>query len=244
VTSRDYGAVLAAYDDEISTLSGIAAASGATPSPALERFRGERDALVKERDAALAPALAIWNSGVYETPFLETFLSNYPEVAEAPDVHLKLGEAYARLDRQADAVDQFLRAWSGSPESAAARTAQRGLQSVAPALDELSALAELALQERDPQLQKLAAERLEKKASTYADIADGAEYVKRFPDGPHVQTVATRLNLLADNLYGEVVLYQSIGDQLKAMDRIQRILTHAPASPAAGKLLEKIVLPS
>jgi hypothetical protein len=191
----------------------------------------------------MAPAIAVWQSGVYETPFLETFLWNFPESAEAPAVHLALGEAYARLERQADAVDQFLQAWNGAPESEAGRTAQRGLKSVAPALNELSALAELTAQERDPELKKVAEERLAQQASTYTDLADGAAYLKRFPEGPHAEAVAKRLNLLADNLYGEVVLYQSIGDQLKAMERIQRILTHAPASPAAGKLLEKIVLP-
>ncbi len=49
--------------------------------------------------------------------------------------------------------------------------------------------------------------------------------------------------MLAENLYGEVVLYQSVGDHLKAIDRIQQILTHAPASPAAQKLLDRVVLP-
>ena len=133
-------------------------------------------------------------------------------------------------------------AWNGAPESPAGQSAQRGLKSVAPALKELSALAELAVQETDPELKKVAGERLERQASSYSDIADGAEYLKRFPEGPYVDAVAARLNVLAENLYGEVVLYQSVGDQMKAMDRIQRILTHAPASPAAGKLLEKVVL--
>ncbi len=50
--------------------------------------------------------------------------------------------------------------------------------------------------------------------------------------------------MLAENLYGEVVLYQSIGDHVKAIDRIQKILTNAPASPAAMKLLDRMVLPA
>ena len=239
VPSRDYGRVLAAYDDEIAALTEVS-----PESAALGVFRNERDALVRERDAAYTESRAIWESGVYETPFLETFLSNFPEVAEAPAVHLALGEAYSRLDRQADAVGEFLMAWNGAPESPAGRSAQRGLKSVAPALKELSALAELATQETDPELKKVAGERLERQASTYTDLADGADYLKRFPEGPHVDAVAARLNVLAESLYGEVLLYQSVGDQMKAMERIQRILTHAPASPAAGKLLEKVVLPS
>jgi Zn-dependent protease with chaperone function len=237
-TSRDYGAAIEAYDREIEELTGIS-----PQSTALQRFRDERAVLARERDALLAPSLAVWKSGIYETPFLETYLSNFPDSPDAPDVHLALGESYSRLTRQADAVEQFLAAWNRAPQSAAAETAQRGLKSVAPALDELSAIAELAQQDRDPELRKMAEERLAALAGSYTDIADGAAYLKRFPEGPHVQAIATRLNILADNLYGEVVLYQSVGDQLKAMDRIQRILTHAPASPAAGKLLEKVVLP-
>ena len=48
--------------------------------------------------------------------------------------------------------------------------------------------------------------------------------------------------MLADNLYAEVVLYQGMGDAVKAMDRINKILTHAPLSPAAEKLRERAVL--
>ena len=54
--------------------------------------------------------------------------------------------------------------------------------------------------------------------------------------------VIERLNILADNLYGEVVLYQSVGDSVKAMERINKILTHAPLSPAAEKLRDRAVL--
>ena len=49
-------------------------------------------------------------------------------------------------------------------------------------------------------------------------------------------------NVLADNLYAEVILYQGMGDAVKAIDRINKILTHAPLSPAAEKLREKAVL--
>ncbi len=51
-----------------------------------------------------------------------------------------------------------------------------------------------------------------------------------------------RLNVLADNLYGEVVLYQGVGDAVKAMERINKILTDAPLSPAAGPLRDRAVL--
>ena len=59
-----------------------------------------------------------------------------------------------------------------------------------------------------------------------------------------VAAVMDRLNALADNLYGEVVLYQSVGDDVKAIERINKILTHAPLSPAAAKLRDRAQIPT
>ena len=237
--ARDYGRVLAVYDEEIDTLFGL------TPeSPALGVLRAERQALRQQRDELQPAALEIWKSGVYGTPFLEVFLSNYPDATEAPAVHLALGEAYARTARQAEAVDQFLHAWKADPEGPSGEAARRGLRNLAPALDQLSALAELAEQEQDADLRRLAEERLSRQAASYSDLADGAAYIAKYPTGTYVEAVTIRLNALAEGLFGELLLYQSVGDQMKAMDRIQRILTHAPLSPAASRLMAKVALPA
>jgi len=53
--------------------------------------------------------------------------------------------------------------------------------------------------------------------------------------------VTERLNALAEKLYNEVVLYRAVGDDMQALDRIQKILTHAPLSPAAQQLREQAV---
>jgi hypothetical protein len=39
-----------------------------------------------------------------------------------------------------------------------------------------------------------------------------------------------------------VVLYQGMGDSVKAMERINKILTHAPLSPAAERLRDRAVI--
>lgn len=236
--ARDYGRLLEAYDRESTDVAAIDPGS-----PLLEALRAEREALAAESRDLYPRARETWAGGIWETPFLENYLSNYPDSPEVPEVALALGEAYARSARQADAVEQMLRAWQVAPEGPAALRAQRGLRNLAPSLNQLTALAELAEQRQDPELATLAAARLAQLASSYTDIASGAAYLARFPDGAYVQAVGLRLNVLAENLYGEVVLYQGIGDHLKAIDRIQQILTHAPASPAAQKLLDRVVLP-
>jgi Zn-dependent protease with chaperone function/tetratricopeptide (TPR) repeat protein len=235
--SRDYGTLLASYDrtlDEVGTLD--------PASELLAKLGEERAALAGEARELLPQAREVWSGGVYETGFLENFVSNWPDAPELPQVTLALGEAYSRTGRQADAVRMFLRAEQSEGEAAAA--ARRGLRNLAPSLDQLTALAELAAQEQDPDLAASAATRLAAIAPTYGQIETGAAYLERFPDGIHAGVVAQRLNTLADNLYGEVLLYQGIGDHLKAIERIQKILTFAPASPAAQKLLERVVLPS
>jgi predicted negative regulator of RcsB-dependent stress response len=180
--------------------------------------------------------------GIYETSFLTAFLSNFPEAKEVPEVALALGDAYSRLGNATEAVTQYLRAWESAPESAAGKRARTGLRNLAPNLQELAALQQMAEQEKDAELKRLANDRLAGIVKSYAEVSNGAEYLRRYPEGPYVVPVIERLNVLAENLYGEVVLYQSVGDSVKAMERINKILTHAPLSPAAEKLRDRAVL--
>jgi Zn-dependent protease with chaperone function/outer membrane protein assembly factor BamD (BamD/ComL family) len=234
--SRDYGRLIGRYDEELRALEALDPSSGL-----ITTLRDERGELATEAATLLPQARDVWQRGVYETGFLESYLSNWPEAPEAPQVALALGEAYSRTGRQSEAVELFLRA--ARSDSPAAEPARRGLRNLAASLDELAALAELAVQDQDPTLANAATARLGQVVRSYSDLASGAEYLTRYPDGDYAEQVAARQNLLADNLYGEVILYQGVGDHVKAIERIQQILTFAPGSPAAQKLLEKVVLP-
>jgi Zn-dependent protease with chaperone function/tetratricopeptide (TPR) repeat protein len=234
--ARDYGRLVRRYGDEIAEVS-----SREPEAPLLATLRGERDALESEATALLPKARAVLEAGVFETGFLETFLSNFPAAPERARVSLLLGEAYSRLGRQADAVSQFLATWEAAPESEEAQRAQNGLRASAPYLDRLAALEELAVQDRDGELARLAEERLGKLAGTYGDIADGADYLERFPAGRQAPVVTERQEVLAKQLFGEIILYQSVGDHLKALERIQKIFEHAPLSQAATQLRERML---
>ena len=234
--SRDYGRVLAAYATQISQVTEL------TPdSPLLKTLDAEQAALRRETDLLLPEAQAILASGIYETSFLETFLSNWPTAREAPDVALALGDAYSRLGRHGDAVTRYLQAGEAQGTAAASR-AVAGLRNLAPHLDDLSALQQLAEQKDDAELAQVASARLAAQAPAFTDLSAGAAYLRHYPRGPHAAAIGDRLNALAQNLYGEMVLYQAVGDNMKALDRIQKILTFAPASPAAGRLRERTVL--
>jgi len=237
---HDYGAVVRAYRKE---LAEIQALDPMGPMPPLApTLNGEISDLEAQRKALYPHALEVWNGGVYETAFLVAFVSNFPDSPEVPKVALALGDAYSRTGSEVEAVSQYLTAWKAAPDSSFGQRARAGLRNLTPNLKELAALQELAYQDRDAEMKRLAGERLATMSHAYDDVANGAEYLRRYPDGEYVVPVLDRLNVLADNLYGEVVLYQGFGDAAKAVDRINKILTNAPLSPAAEKLRDRAVL--
>ncbi len=237
---HDYGAVVRAYRKELAEVQSLDPMGPMPPLvPTLNYEIGE---LETQRKALYPRALEVWNDGIYETAFLIAFVSNFPDSPEVPRVALALGDAYSRTRNEIEAVSQYLTAWNAAPESTFGQRARTGLRNLTPSLKELSALQELADQERDPEMHRLAGERLATMSHTYDDVANGAEYLRRYPSGEYVVPVLDRLNVLADNLYGEVVLYQGFGDATKALERINKILTNAPLSPAAEKLRDRAVL--
>ncbi len=235
--SRDYGTVVKVYRTELAEVKSL------DPKDDLvAALEGEISDLETKRKELYPRALETLGGGVYETSFLVAFLSNFPDSPKVPEVALALGDADSRLGNRTEAVTQYLKAWEAAPDSAEGKRARAGLRNLAPNLQELAALQQMAEQDKDPDLKKVAGDRLAAIVKSYDDVTNGAEYLRRFPDGPYVAPVIERLNVLADNLYGEVVLYQSMGDSVKAMERINKILTHAPLSPAAGKLRDRAVL--
>lgn len=234
---RDYGTVLAAWDRQIDEVAALD-----PETPFLDNLRQQRADLAQQAARLYPEAQKVLAEGVFETKFLERFLSNWPDAAEAPKVALLLGDARARLGDQQGAVESYLRVVEAAPQSPEAERAHRGLKVLAPRLDQLAALVRLARQDRDPELAALAATRLAEAAGRFDDIGDGAELLDRFPDAEVAPAVAERMNVLADKLYAEVVLYQAIGDHVKAVERINKILTHAPLSPAADLLRDRAVL--
>lgn len=237
---HDYGAVERAYRKELTEMS-VLDPTGPPPAlaPTLDHEIAEFET---ERKALYPHAVEIFNGGVFETPFLVAFLSNYPDAPEAPQAALALGNAYSRTGNETEAVSQYLTAWRAAPDSPSGKQALTGLRNLTSNLKQLAALQELADQDQDPQMKKLASDRLTAVAHDYDDVTNGAEYLRRYPDGEFVVPVLDRLNVLADNLYGEVVLYQGFGDLTKASDRINKILTNAPLSPAAEKLRDRVMM--
>ncbi len=236
-TSQEWKPVIADYERNLDEVKSL------TPdSPLVETLATELEAMEATLRDNYPKAVEIMQGGIYETEFLEAFAVNYPNSPEIPQVSLALGEAYARLGREEDAVSRFLRAWKADPESASGLRARTGLRNVTPRLTSLAALEQLAQESDDSEIRDTATQRLKALASRFEELSNGANYLAEYPEGQHATAVAKRLDQLADELYGELVLYQSVGDHVKGIERIQQILTYAPNSPAAQRLREKMVL--
>ncbi|MEM6455796.1 MAG: hypothetical protein AAF772_11925, partial [Acidobacteriota bacterium] len=238
---RDYGRLIRAHRAELEDVRRLA-----PESAAIARIEQAIAQLRDEVDARFAEAQAVWRGEIYETRFLETFLSNHPTADEAPDVALALGNAYSRLGRQSDAVRFYLRAAEAGASHPSGQRALRGLQVLTPRLEALSALQQLATGSAldDADLRQSAVARLTTQVDAFTALENGAEYLERYPDGEHAEAVRARLDDLADRLYGEIVLYRGVGDSVKALERIQKILTYAPRSAAAQRLQDEAVLDS
>ncbi len=237
--SRDYGKLTSLYRAELERIEAFD-----QESPHAVKLREKLAAFEKTQTEIYPTALEVFRRGIYETDFLETYVSNFPEADELAEVSLALGEAYSRLRRPEDAVLMLLRSWKAAPESAAGKSAERGLLILTPTLEDLAALQELAAQAEDPKLKELAFDRLAEKSRSFKALSNGAGFLKRYPDSEFGEAVNERLNMLAEDLYGEAILYQRIGDHAKALERIQSILTDATLSPAASRLRASAILGS
>ena len=236
---RDFGALLASWSEHLEEVRTL------TPSsPFVVELEADIAELRSLATALYPDALAVWESEIWQTPFLETFLSNWPDAPPAPRIALALGDAYARLGREADAVEQYLLAARAGRATESGDRALRGLRSLAPRLDELVALRRLANEIDDPELQAAAEARLEDRAGKYEQLRIGAEFLRAEPSSELSEVVRGRLESLARNLYGEILLYQAVGDHVKALDRIHQLMTHAPTTEAARQLRERAVVAS
>ena len=234
--SRDYGRLIRAYQQTAEEISRLDETSAALATIAQEL--GELRSL---RDDVAPISRQIFDDGVFQTSFLETYLSNFPEGPKAAEATLQLGIAYSRLQREADAVEQFLDVWTKEGDgSTIGQQAGQGLRNLAPVLVRLTALEQLARQDRDPGLADAALTRLQQQAHAFEELANGAEYLRRHPEGLFTEAVGSRLEQLAENLYREMRLYEEVGDSAKAIARANQILEHAPLSRAAQRLSKEL----
>jgi predicted Zn-dependent protease len=103
--ARDWSQLIAAYRSELDQVRQLTPAS-----PLVAQLEEEVTSFDRQRRELYHKAVETFNAGIFETEFLETFASNYPDSPEKPAVALALGDAYSRLGRQSEAVERIRRA--------------------------------------------------------------------------------------------------------------------------------------
>ncbi|MEE2777898.1 MAG: M48 family metallopeptidase [Acidobacteriota bacterium] len=233
---RDYGKLMTSYQKQIEEVFSL------TPdSTFLADLDTEMSQLRTQRDRLYPDSVSVLEGGIYETPFLETFVSNFRDSDRGTEAALALGEAYARLLKEAEAVEHLLRVWTESGDGELSGRAERALSILTPRIDRLAALQSIADEAPDDALSNLASGRLAQRAERFEELDNGAEFLDRHPTSPLATRVSARQDALADEMYKEAIVYQRVGDHTKAVDRIHRILTYAPLSPAAKTLSETVM---
>jgi hypothetical protein len=182
----------------------------------------------------LPEAQAVIASGIYETSFLETFLSN-GQAREAPAPHWRWARRTA-----AWAAGDAVRVTSRPARPRAPRRAPRlaGLRNLA-RLDDLARCA-LSEQKEDADW-RIAGERLAAQVPAFTDLSS-ALLSAPLPHRPHARRSATVERAGAEPLWRDGALPGG-GDNVKALDRIRRSHLRSRLS-GAGRLRERTVLQS
>lgn len=177
-----------------------------------------------------------WAGGVLQTESLEALLANYPDFEQRTVARLQLADRYARLERSAEAVDQYLAVIEEDPNSEAAGSANNALSSLVASVDDLCALEKLRQQKVAAEIARRAGEELDRAATSFSSLKAGADYLACSPGSEETDQVRQRLEVLAQSRLADVLLHQKIGNSAKAVQGIDEILTHAPWTDAADRL--------
>ncbi len=147
--SRDYGAVLKLYRQELAEVKALDARSDL-----IRALEGEISDLEAKRKELYPRAVEVLGGGVYETSFLVSFLSNFPEAPRGARSSPRPGRRLQPPRQPHGSRDPYLKAWETAPESTEGKRARTGLRILAPNLQELAALQQMAEQDQGPRAEE------------------------------------------------------------------------------------------
>jgi len=231
---RDYGEVLRTVNTMIEHFEN----DPELGERALDSLRQVRDSLNEDREICRSAFQGILEHGVPDIPFLETYLSNYPEDSMAGVVAYTLFQMNRRLGHEEEAVEALVKAYSfEDSRDLAIHAAGNYIGSVKKLQTCHSVLTTIL----DPAVTPAARQQMEMLSFSYDSLKDGAHFLDDVEDSPYEETIRSRLNELAWNAYQKGGIYEKVGDPQKALDIFNDILLYAPESEAALRIRESIM---
>jgi hypothetical protein len=219
---RTYGPLIADYDSLQARAARLAA-----PAQFLDQLRAERRSLDRERAASRQPLVEILARDNAGTPFLELFLTNFPDDAAAPSVRLRLAERYRLTDRPDAAALTLARIADTDP---AARLALRGVLTQA---KELNTLGRILKDAKSDSIHQWASDRLAVQAAALDSLELGSRYLQEFPETGISGQVREKVEALALKRYYVARLRESMQDFQSALDGYNELVLLAPGTRAA-----------
>jgi outer membrane protein assembly factor BamD (BamD/ComL family) len=110
-----------------------------------------------------------------------------------------------------------------------------------PSLEDLSSCYKIALESKDPDLEKPAQNRMKTLAESFPSLQNGYEFRRNYPTSSYEKPVLVRMNKLASQTLHQGKLYQAIGEYQKALDQYNQILRYCSDMPVADEVKETIV---
>lgn len=201
-----------------------------------------QDRLVKLQNdtAAVSPMYEeVLSKGNFDTDMLKRYISSFPDSPRLPEVRYRLAENYRILQKTPEAVDLYLTVLnSDSPWKAKSKDSL--LQAI-PHLKELSACYKIAQQVKDPEVKKMADERMKTITASFDSLQNGYDFRRAYPTSEFEKPVREQLSKLAAETLHQAKLYQAVGEYQKALDGYNKILRYCGDLPVADQVKDDIV---
>jgi predicted Zn-dependent protease len=233
---RAYGPLIADYDSLLHRAGSPEVSARAVLDSLRAWARAERDTLDGERRELHPDYREILDRPQAATTFLELFLENYPEDADASAVRLRLAERYRLADRPDEAAIALAELTTETCEERVCDEMRR----VLPLTRELTTSQRVLIESRSDSVRSWAAGRLQAQIAELDSLELGSRFLQRYPDSPAAAQVTEKMEGLALERYRRARLFEGMHDRQAALDGYNELILMAPKTKAAAQAREGI----
>src|SRR5262249_29438818 len=136
----------------------------------------------------------------------------------------RLAENDRILRKESDAVELYLKILKTDGDNPWKAKAKDSLLQFMPTMQDLASCYNISMQANDPQLKKMAQDRMKVLAGSFHSMENGYDFRRKFPSSAYESVVLAHMNQLAQETLNQAKLYQAIGEYQKALDEYNQIL--------------------
>jgi predicted Zn-dependent protease len=204
-------------------------------------LRAERERVSSALAENLPAVLAVLDApGAASNATLEMFLENYPDHPRADPVRLALARRYLRQDRANAAVPLLSVLAHAAAVDSLHETGHTELLRAIDAVTDPSVCYAVVDSPPDTAIAGHARGRMQALVADLDSLEVGGRFLKRWPDTPYSEQVATRVAALATDTARFARVYEAGGKPQEALDLYNRVVLLAPGTAAAAEAMRGI----